>query len=185
MLYIQFYKRRSSLFGGQDELIGSTKWPTTKLPLDEMIDLWLEGQTIDRNPFEIHLLFFKTLKDNYKRGILAQYGHPLKSIPLRVDVGDILLMNNPDLITQVAKWSTWSQWDHVAIVCRQKGHKTLRILEATSEGVHTYRIEEALMAYRTTSVIGLRRLLVQRTPAMIDALTQFVEGLSKSLSIQN
>lgn len=157
-------------------MIGSAHWLVTKLPLDEKIDIWLAAETIDHRPFVIHVLFNKTLKEEVDHGILSQYGFPLRSIPFRVDVGDIILMNNPDWITKITKWSTWSQWDHVALVCREKGHKSLRLLEATSDGVNTYRLEEALEDYLTTSVIGLRRLLVHRTDEMVESLSEFIGG---------
>ena len=52
--------------------------------------------------------------------ILSDYGYPQKEMPLRVNVGDLVLVHNTRLITHTVHLSTRSQWDHVAMIIKTK-----------------------------------------------------------------
>eukprot|EP01090_Pellita_catalonica_P004766 TRINITY_DN14560_c0_g1_i1.p1 TRINITY_DN14560_c0_g1~~TRINITY_DN14560_c0_g1_i1.p1 ORF type:complete len:279 (-),score=29.42 TRINITY_DN14560_c0_g1_i1:205-1041(-) len=48
------------------------------------------------------------------------YGKPLQSVPLRLDVGDIILMSHKDIFKSVVQTVLNSEWDHIAIVVKKR-----------------------------------------------------------------
>jgi hypothetical protein len=53
-------------------------------------------------------------------------------------------------------------------------NEQLRLFEATRDGVAVYKLAGALKLYHEDSKVGVRRLQCQRTPAMLEALAEFV-----------
>jgi len=118
----------------------------------------------------LHLLLHKSRDP--KAGLLAPFGRPQDILPVRIDVGDLILVSSKDVLTHAIKLSTWSQWDHVAMIVETSDQ--LRLFEATRDGVAVYKLSGALKLYHVDSKIGVRRLQCQRTPAMLSALAEFV-----------
>eukprot|EP00008_Paramoeba_atlantica_P010375 CAMPEP_0201498448 /NCGR_PEP_ID=MMETSP0151_2-20130828/71151_1 /ASSEMBLY_ACC=CAM_ASM_000257 /TAXON_ID=200890 /ORGANISM="Paramoeba atlantica, Strain 621/1 / CCAP 1560/9" /LENGTH=179 /DNA_ID=CAMNT_0047890015 /DNA_START=25 /DNA_END=560 /DNA_ORIENTATION=+ len=125
---------------------------------------------------EVNLLFYKT--NNVNKGLLAPFGHPLRGFSLRMSVGDILLVSSSAFLTHGVKLATSSKWDHVAMICFEPGKKkrveSLRLFEATMEGVELYDLEQALSVYKETSKMAVRRLMVVKTKEFHNRLDKFV-----------
>jgi len=67
------------------------------------------------------------------------------------------------------------------MVTKIRHKRGLYLLEATMEGVATYTLSSALQVYRESSTIGIRRLKMDRNPAMIRALMDYVECTNESV----
>jgi hypothetical protein len=102
--------------------------------------------------------------------LLSRFGAAVRSLPMRVNFGDLLLMNNSSAMAKLIAAATGCPWDHVAlVVCGPDPWRKPMLMEATREGVLAYPFEERVEAIlRTEAVLGLRRLLdVERSPAFI------------------
>eukprot|EP01094_Clydonella_sp_ATCC50884_P004650 TRINITY_DN13686_c0_g1_i1.p1 TRINITY_DN13686_c0_g1~~TRINITY_DN13686_c0_g1_i1.p1 ORF type:complete len:710 (-),score=223.53 TRINITY_DN13686_c0_g1_i1:9-2138(-) len=152
-------------------------------PQPTRADLSLSQPSLDaertrvRPTARIHLMMQKMNSPHL--GVLRHLGRPQKLIPLRMNVGDLILINSSAFLTHGVKWTTGSQWDHVAMVTQSRTSGKLSLFEATTDGVAQYTLSSALKVYRANSTIGVRRLKVERTPEMLKALEGFmteVEG---------
>jgi hypothetical protein len=111
---------------------------------------------------------------NIENSMLFHRGLPEKSIPLRLDTGDIILMNIAKTTSRFIKLFTWCQWDHVGIVIRWKNNR-LRLLEATAEGVTLYNLNEVLAEGDTK--IAVRRLRVERSKELVEKCYTFLHDV--------
>jgi len=100
----------------------------------------------------------------------------MKAVPIRVDAGDIVLFSSSHLLSYGAKLFTFSEWDHVGIVIRWF-NQSLRILEATGEGVGLYDLDARMREAQLTVKLAVRRLHVQRSQELLDQLYQFVKNV--------
>mmetsp|Transcript_26466 Transcript_26466/g.41200 ORF Transcript_26466/g.41200 Transcript_26466/m.41200 type:complete len:354 (-) Transcript_26466:61-1122(-) len=178
-------ERVSGLLSTTFNILGKTYVSFKEKQLQTMIDLTVPlsppsqggagGIGKEGKEATVHLVFF--LADKHEEGILSSYGKPMKSIPFRLAPGDLLLLSNNQWSSVGVQFVTWSQWDHVAMVSCLKGRPhALRFFEVTQEGVEIFALDDTLDFYLNhDSVIGVRRLKVTRTPAMIDSLSQFME----------
>ena len=109
-------------------------------------------------------------------GMLARYGYPLRTMPVRAHAGDVLLFTPDSTGAFVVKMMTACKWTHVALVVMGHNNK-LKLLEATAAGVTLRLLDTQLGAYhRNGAAIGLRRLCgVARNTALIETLIEFVD----------
>ncbi len=109
-------------------------------------------------------------------GMLAHYGYPLATMPLRAHSGDLVLFTPDSAGARVVRLMTSCKWTHVAMVVMGHNDK-LKLLEATAAGVTLRLLDAQLLAYhRAGSVVGVRRLCgVARTAAFVDSLIEFVD----------
>jgi hypothetical protein len=148
-------------------------WIDLKPPLDRVTLGHLLDPAAETPAGKVHVILQKTTKPD--AGLLSYFGAPLRSIPLRLEAGDIILINNSEFYRHTIKIATGSEWDHIAMIVRRRGTDALMLFEATVEGVDVFRLDLRLDFYRETAKLGIRRLQLPRTPEMIDALTLFVE----------
>ena len=111
-------------------------------------------------------------------GMLARYGYPLRSIPVRAHAGDVVLFTPDSTGSYFVKMVTACKWVHVALVVMGHNDK-LKLLEASSGGVSLHLLDARVAEYRSDGVeIGLRRLTgVARTAKFISTLIDFVDGV--------
>jgi len=70
------------------------------------------------------------------------------------------------------------KWDHMGMIVRLRGAKSLLLLESTMSGVDVFNINERLDFYRETCSLGIRRLQLQRTTEMKEAMLNFVDEVT-------
>ncbi|RLN90593.1 hypothetical protein BBJ28_00007965 [Nothophytophthora sp. Chile5] len=94
-----------------------------------------------------------------------------------VRCGDIVLFSCRFGASRLQRKFTGAKYDHVGIVVPGESRVLLRIMEATSEGIQVYSLKARLMAYsrEVSNAIVVRRINVDRTPALLDQLKQFVQ----------
>merc|ERR1712232_1008162 len=109
--------------------------------------------------------------------MLKLFGTPLKTIPLRVDSGDIILVNSSEIKFATIKLATNSRWHHVGMVTKYPGFKQLRFFEATSNGVGSYYLNSRLDEYLETDICAIRRLSIERTDEMREKLCNFTKEM--------
>ena len=112
-----------------------------------------------------------------REALLARFGAAVRSLPMRVNTGDLILMHNASAMAKFISAATGCLWDHVAlVVCGPEPWRRPMLMEATKEGVLAYPFEERVEAIlRTEAVLGLRRLLqVERSDAFIRQVQNFV-----------
>lgn len=88
----------------------------SSIPLNEITDLKLEFAVVppldrplpaQKQPTCIHLLLHKVLKE--QDGMLKYHGPPLRTLPLRVDAGDVVLISSSYFLTHGIKLTTGSK----------------------------------------------------------------------------
>lgn len=118
-------------------------------------------------------------------GILAHFGAPLcASMPMRVNVGDLLLFSCTHVGAVVTKVGTGSTWDHVAMVVKPQyddgdADQYLGVFESCPSGVRVARyLDSYCNAYFDAGAkIALRRLTAERHDLSLEALTAFVKQM--------
>jgi hypothetical protein len=92
-----------------DAVIGTASLSLTDLALDTTHNLWLDlyHSSSRCSSGRVCLLLYKSHTSD--RGLLSYLGVPLRSIPLRIEVGDIILINNSELIRSPIKIATSSE----------------------------------------------------------------------------
>lgn len=184
--------------GRRDGLVGSVSVPLCDLQDGLMHDLWLNlrpnaNLPAPRNAAEqrsmnldkwaqhselgmwgsVHLVIQKSKKPHL--GMLSMHGPPVSPLPLRMEVGDIILFDSSRLLMQGTKLATRSPWDHAALVVKKRNKPGLRLFEATMDGVQVFNLTRRLQFYVKDTKIALRRLHVERTEEMMEALYEFIE----------
>jgi len=126
---------------------------------------------------KLHVFINKTVLldgvDTRKVGMLSYLGRAVESVPMRLEPGDVILVSNSEVYTHLAKLGTLSLWDHIGLVVER--HKQLHFFEATPEGVYTSDLNKRMKFYLKSATLGVRRLRVERTPEMLQALKTFVK----------
>lgn len=125
---------------------------------------------------QLHIILQKSLQP--QAGLLAYYGKPSRAIPLRALPGDVVLFSNTELVRQTIKIVQGSEWDHIGLVVPRPDNEGLFLLEAIVDGVRIFRLDHRLDFYRETAKIAIRRLEVNRTPEMLQALTDFAQEIA-------
>ncbi len=121
---------------------------------------------------EIHLLVDKPA--HYEQGMLKHYGIVQEVIPIRLQAGDIVLLNTNYLHGNATKVLTFSEWDHIGMVI-QTPKKKLKFFEAIPEGVHLFGLNNRLKYYHKSAKIGIRRLQLIRDDDMIHQWYTFAQ----------
>jgi len=168
---------------GRHTKLGTVEISLKNLACDVMHDVWhpVQAQAQDSNEIsgKFHVLVQKTLipRDNEidtrNLGILGYCGPICESVPMRLETGDIVLISNSEFYTHIAKLGTMSVWDHIAMVVERK--KELHLFESSPDGVFTTPLNKRLKFYLRGSTLGVRRLIISRTPEMKKALKAFIK----------
>mmetsp|Transcript_12059 Transcript_12059/g.33978 ORF Transcript_12059/g.33978 Transcript_12059/m.33978 type:complete len:970 (-) Transcript_12059:542-3451(-) len=113
-----------------------------------------------------------------KNALLASYGWPLRTLPCRVDTGDIVLFYNTNrsVFSLTIKFFSKSKWSHCGMVVR-KPDNSLWIAEATqSSAVQLFPLEWRMAnRFNRYHTISIRHLVVSRTPEMLYPLYSFLD----------
>ena len=125
---------------------------------------------------KIQIRAAKLKAKNWTHGMLSDYGHPIVTVPLRVDVGDIILFHEKAALAKKAvQLAQGSRFDHMAMIISLRGRPAgeFHMLESTMNGVAIYKLGERLDYYRVTAELGIRRLNIKRTEEMKDELYKY------------
>lgn len=117
------------------------------------------------------------VSNNPSNMFLSRHGMPLRSLPFRVQPGDLVFFSSKKLATTGTKIATRSRWDHVAIVVPFKSYRKMYMLQSTSHGVQVSEAEATLQSYwNSTKAFGIRRLLrPSNDDSFCAALAEFAE----------
>lgn len=114
-LEIEVLDKVTGLLTTTDNLIYHGLVDLKELQMDEIVDKTIEltpvaadGQIIrQKRPSYCHIILQKSIHS--ANGMLNYLGTPLSEIPLRVDIGDVILINSSQFLTHTIKISTRSQ----------------------------------------------------------------------------
>eukprot|EP01090_Pellita_catalonica_P013749 TRINITY_DN3333_c0_g1_i3.p1 TRINITY_DN3333_c0_g1~~TRINITY_DN3333_c0_g1_i3.p1 ORF type:complete len:779 (-),score=169.29 TRINITY_DN3333_c0_g1_i3:15-2351(-) len=115
-------------------------------------------------------------------GLFKQHGYPIPSLPLRLQVGDMILFSQSSVTSMGTKLVSMSKWDHAAIVIPSRNPNNvdkqnaqcMSLFEATRDGVKSYPLSLRLKFYLETTKLGIRKLYGNKSPMMISKLVDFV-----------
>lgn len=165
---------------GRHTKLGTVEISLKNLACDVLHDVWHPVQAQDNEVSgKFHVLVQKTLIPKNKEvdtrniGILGYCGPTCESVPMRLEAGDIVLISNSEFYTHIAKLGTMSVWDHIAMVVEVD--KELHLFESSPDGVFTTPLNRRLKFYLKGSTLGVRRLIMSRTPEMKTALATFIK----------
>lgn len=165
---------------GRHNKLGTVEISLKNLACDVLHDVWHPVQAQDNEiSGKFHVLVQKTLIPKNKEvdtrniGILGYCGPICESVPMRLEAGDIVLISNSEFYTHIAKLGTMSVWDHIAMVVEVE--KELHLFESSPDGVFTTPLNRRLKFYLKGSTLGVRRLIMSRTPEMKKALETFIK----------
>eukprot|EP00008_Paramoeba_atlantica_P010910 CAMPEP_0201484758 /NCGR_PEP_ID=MMETSP0151_2-20130828/8907_1 /ASSEMBLY_ACC=CAM_ASM_000257 /TAXON_ID=200890 /ORGANISM="Paramoeba atlantica, Strain 621/1 / CCAP 1560/9" /LENGTH=244 /DNA_ID=CAMNT_0047868565 /DNA_START=450 /DNA_END=1184 /DNA_ORIENTATION=- len=136
-----------------------------------------ERLAIDLQEKEAMVRIVLYLSKTQEEGILSAYGKPMHSIPIRMAPGDLLLVSTTEWSGLGVQTVTRSKWDHVAMVIALRSNPSAyRLFEVSQEGVEFYALDHTLDFYLSGGcTIGVRRLKINRTEPMLEALYTFAE----------
>lgn len=116
-LRIDVIEQDKGVFTTEEKIIYQTRLNLSNIPEDKLIDIWLDLTVItaygeappppQKAPTRVHLMLFRSYKSN--AGMLNYYGVPNPIIPLRLDAGDIILVQSSYFLTHSIKLTTMSQ----------------------------------------------------------------------------
>ncbi|KAL6076419.1 C2 domain-containing protein [Balamuthia mandrillaris] len=178
-------------------------WLDLRHPLYEAPEEWLwSGPQSDRGSLQrstaqsCGFLHCRVQRhQHFSKGMLAHLGVPLKGIPVRVAVGDIVMFSERVATAKRAMHlATGSEWDHLAMIAVYEDDKKktkekdeeengspnikLVLLEATKVGVDACNLNVRLQSYRESARLGIRRLQhFPRTPRCYNVVQEFVESV--------
>lgn len=165
---------------GRHTKLGTVEISLKNLACDVLHDVWHPVQAQDNEVSgKFHVLVQKTLLPKNKEvdtrniGILGYCGPICESVPMRLEAGDIVLISNSEFYTHIAKLGTMSVWDHIAMVVEVENE--LHLFESSPDGVFTTPLNRRLKFYLKGSTLGVRRLIISRTPEMKKALEAFIK----------
>jgi len=175
---VELYEKKSySHKAATRRLLGHIVLGLTELPWNSCQDIWKEINPSDSTKYlvtgKIHIKAYKG-RDPHKM-LLSHFGNPLKEVPIRLNPGDLILCASNTLITHTVHISTRSRWDHVAMVVKVRGHDTLRLFEATMDGVEAYYLNTGLKYYLQNGRVAIRRIMLQRNEIFSETLYDFVD----------
>ena len=93
--------------------------------------------------------------------------------------GDVVLFKCANPVSKAQRLATGAEWDHVALVVKNRASRTLELLESTGDGVACYPLESRLRAYGTefTKCLAVRSLMHTRTFREFEGMCNFVGGV--------
>ena len=91
--------------------------------------------------------------------------------------GDLVLFRCANPVSATQRMATGAEWDHVALVVKRRGGRTLELLESTGDGVQCYPLISRLKAYggEFTERMAVRSLAHTRTFQEFESMCDFVE----------
>ena len=143
----------------------------------ENLKLFVPAQNIETKLQEKDFARVVLYLSKDEKGILSDYGKPMFSIPYRLMPGDCILVSTTTPLGAGLQALTWSKWDHVALVTAVRSNPNkYRWFESSSDGVELYSLDKTLaMHLESGCVIGVRRLLIKRSPLVLESLYSFTE----------
>jgi hypothetical protein len=113
---VEVWDQDRGLLTSNDTLCYKSSVNLRDVPWDQIHDLRLELENVpspdqtlplQEHPSWVHLLLYKSI-DPYS-GMLSYYGTPLSAIPIRLDVGDVILISSSYFLTHGIKMTTQSK----------------------------------------------------------------------------
>lgn len=155
------------------EHVGSAKLEMKRPgPRAQWIPLLKEGGSI---ALWLRLRIQVSLEEE-QSSFLSHLGTPTAALPMRVNVGDVILIDNASLAARLISVGTGSRYDHVCLVVAAGPHDVLSVLDASKVGCYAYPFEERVRTVLAAgSRLALRRIThVERDDRFLTAMRTFV-----------